>query len=504
LGFSLLAYKKGSEDGYFFLSLSPGFDTKENEISEKDIAFILDVSGSMAGEKMKQAKKALLFCLENLNKGDRFEIIRFSTEAEALFRDFAIVKEDNLTQARGFIERLQAIGGTNIDEALTLAMEMKKRPGRPTMIVFLTDGKPTIGETDENRLLNKIETKNSSNLRIFTFGIGNDINTHLLDKITEITRGIRSYISPEQDIEVEVSNFYAKVQSPILTDIALNYGRGIRVSKTYPGQLPDLFKGSALTILGRYQGEGEAEITLTGRVKDKEQKFTFSAPGGFVSSDAKESEKNDFIPALWAARRVGYLLDQVRLHGDNKELVDEITHLARTYGIITPYTSYLILEDEQENVRRGVIREEDQTLGKIAREDEHFAGRSREEYGNLAKKSGAPSVQASKEMQSLNAADNYQQAQTGGGRLDYKDYEGKARNVTQGVKNIQGRAFYNTGKIWVDSHIQMQKQQQVKRIQFAGSEYFDLLKKEPFSAQFLALGKNIRFVLNNVIYEIYE
>lgn len=504
LGFSLLSYKKGNEDGYFFLSLSPGFEAKEDEIAEKDIAFVLDVSGSMAGEKLKQAKKALLFCIENLNKGDRFEIIRFSTEAEALFRGFAPVTEENLKQAREFIDRLQAIGGTNIEEALTLAMDMKKQAGRPTMVVFLTDGKPTIGETDENRLLQKIETKNTSNLRIFTFGIGNDINTHLLDKITEMTRAFRSYISPEQDIEVEVSNFYAKVQSPILTDIALSYGKGIKVSKTYPNHLPDLFKGSSITILGRYQGHGDAEVTLTGRLKDKERKFGFSAAGGFVSGDAKESEKNDFIPSLWAARRVGYLLDQIRLHGEDKELVEEITQLARTYGIITPYTSYLILEDEQNNVRRGTIRDEDQTLGQIAREDEHFAGRSREEYGNLSKKSGAPSVQASKEMQSLNVADSFDQSRQGGSRLEFKDYEGKARNLAQEVKNIQGRAVYNTGKIWVDSYVQKQKNQQVQRIQFASTGYFDLLKKEPLSAQFLALGKNIRFVLNNVIYEIYE
>jgi len=504
LGFSLLSYKKGNEDGYFFLSLSPGFEAKEDEIAEKDITFVLDVSGSTAGEKMKQAKKALLFCIENLNKGDRFEIIRFSTEAEALFRGFTSVTEENLKRARQFIDNLQAIGGTNIDEALALALGMKKQVGRPYMVIFLTDGKPTIGETDENRLLKKIETYNISSLRIFTFGIGNDINTHLLDKITEMTRAIRSYISPEQDIEVEVSNFYAKVQSPILTDIALSYGKGVNVSKTYPGHLPDLFKGSSITLLGRYQGHGDAEVELTGRVTDREKKFAFSAAGGFMSAGAKDSEKNDFIPSLWAARRVGYLLDQVRLHGEDKELVEEITQLARTYGIITPYTSYLILEDERDNVRRGVIRDEAQTLGQIARVDDRFAGRTRSEYESLPEKSGAPSVQASKEVQALNYAASYDQAKQGGSRLDYKDYEGKARNLAQEVRNIQGRAVYNTGKLWVDSQVQTQKNQQVQRIQFAGSGYFELLKKEPLSSQFLALGKNIRFVLNNTIYEIYE
>ena len=508
LGFSLLSYKKENEDGYFFLSLSPGFGAKHEKITEKDITFVLDVSGSMAGKKLKQAKKALLFCIENLNKGDRFEIIRFSTEAEALFRDFSSVTEKNLQQAREFIDHLQAIGGTNIDEAITMASKMKKREGRPYMIVFLTDGKPTIGETDEDSLLKKIkktfEEAGRSMPRVFTFGIGHDINIHLLDKITEMTRAFRSYISPDEDIEIKVSNFYSKIQSPIMTDIELRFGRGISVSKTYPIHLPDLFKGSSITLLGRYRGHGDASVVLTGRVKNREKEIKFDAPGGFRSSSDKESEKNDFIPSLWAARRVGYLLDQIRLHGKERELVEEITHLARTYGILTPYTSYLIVEDEKDNVRRRVIREEDQTLGQIAGESRHLSRNIRKEYSDMRLKSGAPSVRASREVQQLNVADNFVQTQLGKKRLNFTDKEGSIRNLAQQVKNIQGRAVYNTGKFWVDSQVQLQKSQTVNRIQFASDGYFKLLKKEPQSAQFLALGKNIRFVMNNTIYEIYE
>jgi len=504
LGFSLLTYKKENEDGYFFLSLSPGFGTKQEKITEKDITFVLDVSGSMAGKKLKQAKKALLFCVENLNKGDRFEIIRFSTEAEALFQGFSSVKEKNLEQAREFIDKLRAIGGTNIDEALTLAAGMKKRKGRPYMIVFLTDGKPTIGETNEELLLKKIKTNNISNLRIFTFGIGNDINIHLLDKITEMTRAFRSYISPAEDIEIKVSNFYTKVQSPIMTDIKLNFGKGIRVSKTYPIHLPDLFKGSSITLMGRYRGYGDADIVLTGMVRNREKEIKFNAAGGFKTANDTDAQKNDFIPPLWAARRVGYLLDQIRLHGKDKELVEEITHLARIYGILTPYTSYLIVEDEKDNVRRRVIRDEDQTLGQIARRDRRFEMRNVEEYSGLKRKSGAPGVRASKEVQELNVADNFAHTRQGKSRLNFTDKEGSIRNLAQQVKNIQGRAIYNTGKFWVDSQVQLQKSQRVNRIQFASENYFKLLKKEPQSAQFLALGKNIRFVMNNNIYEIYE
>lgn len=506
LGFSLLTYKKSQpEDGFFFLSLSPGYWSDAEGITEKDITFVLDVSGSMAGKKMNQAKKAMLFCIENLNKGDRFEIIRFSTEADGLFNKLAEVNNSNLDQAREFINNLKPIGGTNIDEALTMALDIEKRPGRPYMIVFLTDGKPTIGETDEDSLVKKINGKNRSNCRIFTFGIGNEINTHLLDKITELTRAYRTYITEEEDIEVKVSNFYTNVQSPVMTDLKLDFGSGIRVSKTYPRDLPDLFKGSSITLLGRYQGEGNGEIVLTGRVKDHEKTFRFKAQHGFKSDRETGSEKYDFIASLWAARRVGYLLDQVRLHGSDKELVDEITQLARTYGIITPYTSYLIVEDEQTNVRRNVIREQDQTLGLVAVGNGEFREKSRAEYEGMNSKSGAPSVQASREVQQLNAADNFAHTQTGGERLKYRQNNGQTRDINSQVKQVQGRAIYNVGNTWIDSHLQKYGQNQsVQRIQFASTDYFKLLKSQPQSAQFLALGKNVRFVMNNEVFEIFE
>jgi len=506
LGFSLLSYKKErNRDGYFLLSLSPGYDTREADVSEKDITFVLDVSGSMAGKNLAQAKKSLLFCIENLNKNDRFEIIRFSTEAEALFQKLTTVNKKNLSDARDFIEGLKAIGGTNIDEALSLALKMEKRNGRPYMIIFITDGKPTIGKTQEDALVKKIKEANISGTRIFTFGIGNDINTHLLDKITQLTRAYRTYISPEEDIEIKISNFYSNVQSPILTDIGLDFGRGIRVTKAYPQDLPDLFKGSALTVLGCYRGNGDANITLTGKVKGQKKTFAFTAKDGFKSAGDAESEKNDFIPPLWAARRIGYLLDQIRLHGKSEELIDEITQLARTYGIITPYTSYLIVEDEQENVRRRVIRDRHQTLGQIAGNDRSFERKSREEYSVLrTSKSGSGGVRASKEVQQMNDALNIAQTRPGEARMNYRDSEGNVRNIAAQIKNIQGRAVYNVGKFWVDSQVQQQKNQQAKRIQFASTEYFDLINKEPLSAQFLALGKNIRFVMNNTIYEIYE
>ncbi len=503
VGFSLLSYKKRGEDGYFLLSLNPSMNVDNKEIVNKDVAFVLDVSGSMAGEKLEQAKRALLFCVENLNKGDRFEIVRFSTEAETLFGNLTPSDKKNRLKARKFIKELRAIGGTNIDEALGIALKQETRRGRPYIIIFLTDGKPTIGETSETALIRKLKKKNLTGTRVFTFGIGNEINTHLLDKITEVTRAYRSYVSPQEDIEVKVSNFFTKVQSPVLTDIKLKFGKNIKALKMYPVELPDLFKGSTLSVFGRYQGSGETRIVLEGKLGDDIKHLVFNVSPGFKSISSLDREKNDFIPLLWAARRIGYLLDQVRLHGKSNELIQEITELARTYGILTPYTSYLIVEDEKSRVSRREIRPVDQVLAPAAGDNE-FEKRSKEEFNSIHKKSGSRSVRVSEELQQLNRAANFAQTRQGQSRLGFIDKDGKARNVYQQVKNIQGRAMYQNDRYWVDSLIQGRTFKKTIRIQFGSHEYFELLSNKPETAQFLALGQNVRFVLKDSLFEIYE
>ena len=271
VGLSVLTYKKYKENGYFFMSASPSLDIDNSGIEEKDITFIIDVSGSMSGDKLEQAKKALQYCVNNLNTDDRFEIIKFSTEAYALFKNLESANKNNRKKAKDFINDLQAIGGTNIEEAFELASNNYRKSSRPHFVVFLTDGKPTIGETNDEKLIKAILKKNKSNSRVFTFGIGDEINTHLLDKITEETNAWRTYVSDEEDIEVKVSNFYDKIQSPVLSDLKINFGKNVEVFQTYPKDLPDLFKGSNLLVFGRYKGKGLAKITVSGNLKEKEK-----------------------------------------------------------------------------------------------------------------------------------------------------------------------------------------------------------------------------------------
>jgi len=496
IGASLLSYKTEEDDGFFLLDLAPGFGNSNDEVIEKDITFVLDVSGSMAGEKMEQAKKALLFCVENLNANDKFEIIKFSTEASALFQKREIATTENRKKAVEYINQLRSIGGTNVEEALQMALTEKPNEGRPHFIVFITDGKPTIGETNQELLLAKIKTNNTENIRIFTFGIGDDINTHLLDKITEETNAYRSYIAPNEDIEIAISNFYTKVNSPVLTNVKVTISSSAGVYEMFPKEIPDIFRGSSVTLMGRFKNEGRVTITVTGNVNGEDKVISYN-------TEFKAGLKYEFIPPLWATRNIGYLLDQIRLNGENKELVDEVVRLAKLYGIITPYTSFLILEDEAINISQNVIRPTDVIFYNRSSNSD-FLLQNQAEYKLMEQEEGAGSVRSSSEVQNMRNVANSSQTLQGASRMVYTDRNGVEQNFANQVENIQGRAVYQNGNEWIDLYVQQQPDLQRERIKFASEEYFKLLNSNPEVSDFLSLGQNVRFVYSNKIYEIYE
>jgi Ca-activated chloride channel family protein len=496
IGMSLVTQSEPDESkGFFLLDIAPDIEVKQQDIEEKDITFVLDVSGSMVGDKLRQAKKALLFCIENLNKGDRFDIIRFSTEAEALFGDIVPSNENNRDKAIQFIQNLKAIGGTNIEDALKYVIQQKSISNRPNVVLFITDGKPTINETNEDKLVDLIKKRKES-VKIFTFGIGDDINTHLLDKITTTTNAYRTYITPNEDIEIKISNLYTKIQSPVMTSLNIKTDHGIQFMQVYPKELPDLFKGASITVLGRYEGSGKKKITLEGMLKGKSVKYEYEY-------DFSDSEtKNDFIPPLWAARKVGYLLDQLRLNGESKEVVDELVELSKKYGIVTPYTSYLIVEDEEIQVADHRIRREDLTLGNIVPQASPSYDGIRRSYSAIQEKSGSGSVTASKELQDLNFMKNTEQNRAKG--MSFVDSDGKKQEMNQQVRNILGRAMYQNGTSWIDPAVQKKKYNRNVQIKYGTEEYFKLLKEKPLMAKFFSLGRNVRFVFENTLYEVSE
>ncbi|UCE17380.1 MAG: VWA domain-containing protein, partial [Gemmatimonadota bacterium] len=355
-GLNLLTYRESGEDGFFLAMIAPNVEMKRHNVMNKQILFVLDTSGSMSGEKIEQAKDALTFCLNNLNEGDLFNIISFDTEIESFVSEPVQATSQRIQEARDFVARLHADGGTNINDALVTALRQMNNDHHLNVIVFLTDGLPTVGITDNPQILKNVTQANDSQTRIFVFGVGYDVNTHLLDKMSEQNEAVSEYVRPEESIEVKISNFYSKIAHPVLTDVALDFGR-IDVSQIYPRRLPDMFKGSQLLLLGRYENEGHTTIRLAGKAGGENQKFTYE--GSFPS----RSETNDFIPRLWASRKIGYLIDQIRLHGQNKELVDEVVRLSKKYGIMTEYTSFLVdmdvhvaMEELEDRARENFAR----------------------------------------------------------------------------------------------------------------------------------------------------
>jgi Ca-activated chloride channel homolog len=508
IGFDLLTYNDGvdPDGGYFLMLISPQSQAMASTIVEKDVVFAVDTSGSMAeNHKLDQARKALLFCLQNLNAKDRFNIVRFSTEAESLFNGLEKVSQVSRSKAEEYVKALKPIGGTALHEALMKALEDAKEgreANRPCFIVLLTDGKPTIGLTRDDGIVAEVNTIAKGNaVRLFCLGIGTDVNAHLLDRLAETTRAASQYVLPEEDLEIKISGFYAKINEPVLANPKLRFSGSVRTCKLQPSELPDVFKGEQIVVMGRFKGSGDEAIVVEGAVNGKMRTFTYE------KNFPTKATGNEFVPRLWAARRVGFLLDQIRLNGESRELRDEATDLARRYGIITPYTAYLIVEDE---TRRNVaINSRNLQLfdrDALARKE---SSRMYSESQNM--KSGAGAVGTANALRTLNQAINEQsvsiandfaaQGQTGA-------FAAGAARVQQNIQSqqtrtIAGRTFYQNEKVWVDSSVQQQKQRPVQ-VKFNSDQYFGLMRQNVNAAQWLSVGRNVQVVVDNVTYEIVD
>ena len=498
IGLSLITHKSGGEDGYFLLLAAPTV-AKETKPAPKDVVFVVDTSGSMAGAKLQQAKKALQFCVENLNTDDRFEIVRFSTEAESLFGKLSEADSEHRKRASNFIGDLKPIGGTAIADALQTAFKARNETSeRPFVIIFLTDGLPTVGTRNPDEIV--ADVKKAGDARIFSFGIGSDVNTQLLDQIAEGTRAFSQYVLENEDLEVKVSNFYTRIREPVLTNARLEFGGGVRTSKLYPAQLPDLFKGDQLVLTGRYSGSGEVEAKLTGMANGREQTFTYK-----VKFD---DSSNDYVARLWATRRVGFLLDEIRIHGETTELRDEATDLARRYGIVTPYTAYLIVEDED----RRRVPTADRSMQSMSADAPARAEVSKAWDGFKEKKDGADAVANARSQNAFKFAEqsgasiNYGAAESlRGFTLNAPSAPAESDRLTQYTRQskfVNGRAFFQNGKQWIDANAQNATKRQ--HLQFNSEAYFDLLKQHPEAAPWMALGQNVLLALDDTVYEITE
>lgn len=484
IALNLLTFKSGSEDGFFLMLVAPRVELSTRQVIDKDVVLVLDVSGSMQGAKIDQAKRALTYILDQLGSRDRFNIISFSTGTNAYATSLqpASRRED----ARDFVSRLRAEGSTDINRALLEAFSNADRE-RPTIVIFLTDGLPTTGETVTQKIISNATNVASKNVRLFTFGVGDDVNTILLDSLAEKMRGASGYIRPNEKIDEVVSAFYAKVSTPVLADLSIDWstspasllGGSVSVSDVYPYPLPDLFAGSQLVVAGRYRGSGKTAITLKGNVNGVSQSFRY----GDVTF--RNSGGEDSIARLWATRKIGYLLNQIRLQGESREVVNEIVTLAVRYGIVTPYTSFLI--DERQDV-----------LTQSGRSD---AAKQMQAASAPAATSGPRAVQQSQEQSQLRGANVAPAAPTSA--AGPRSPNQPAQTVSGPLQYVGDKTFILRNAIWTDTQFDPSKMT-TKKIEFGGDAYMALGANNPDWGKYIALGSRVIFVVNGTAYEITD
>ncbi len=470
IGVNLLTYKPAGEDGFFLLLAAPQVEVDQNQVVSKDVIAVIDTSGSMDGDKIQQAKSALRYILDHLNPEDRFNVIRFSTGVESYATGLRPATEHN--QAVRFVDELRAAGNTDINRALLEALAMADRE-RPTIIIFLTDGQPTAGVVDGAQIVASVKQASRSNARLFAFGIGDDVNAVLLDMLSQDNRGVAAFVRQGQRIDEEVSAFYAKVATPVLADLKLDWG-GLSISDVYPDPLPDLFVGTQLVLVGRYHGSGPTQVKLSGLVNSQPQSFTYGDLTFRASGGA------DFIPRLWATRKIGYLLNQIRLRGESQETIAQIVTLAVRYGIATPYTSFLVDDRAQtEAGRQQIIGAQATAMPKAA------SGGAAPGLGGGV---GAAPVQAAQDQQQLRGADSVI-APSG-------EYAAQ-------IRAVGAKTFVLRNGVWADTDYDPSKMTTVK-VGFGSEDYFKLIAARPEWGQFFALGERIVVVLEGKAYETVQ
>jgi len=460
IGFNVLTYKDGQEDGFFLAMISPNVSEISQPVIAKNILFVVDTSGSMWGKKMQQAQDALKFCLQNLNEHDRFNVIGFNYNIAMYKKGLVKASGSHVQQALSYVDSLRASGGTNIDGALEAALQQLPEGDTPNMIIFLTDGQPTVGECNVTRIIAKANKRNRANTRIFSFGVGNDVNTTLLDKISLDNNGASDYVRPFESVETVVVNFYKKVANPVLTDLILRV-TGTDGKEIFPINLPDLFHGSQLLVLGRYTDGGMVTIDLSGKQNTIEKQYFFTTQ--FADNDTS----NDFLPRLWAARKIASLIDTIVLEGKNKELVDEIIRLSKKYGIITEYTSFLIDIDAQEFTKDKISpKSMNMALGAL-----DFAS-----YDQVGESAVIRAKSQEMLRQCSTLCTNYA-----------TDEQGFA--MQEKIRTICARTFYLKDGVWIDAdHTDVSL---ITKIKLFSKKYFKFLKKNPDMGVYLALGKNV-------------
>ncbi len=339
---SVLTYAPARENGFALITLSP--PAAAPRYTDRDVTLVLDVSGSMSGVKIEQARAAGKQLLATLRPVDRFRLVDFSTDVRTFRDDFVSATAENIRSASRYLESLDASGSTNISGALDEALKSPVASGRLGLVLFVTDGEATVGERNPETIAARVVELRGSR-RIFAFGVGADLNAALIERLALEGHGTAHFVRPNESVERAVSVVASRLTSPVVTDMRV-YAAGVRLLQTHPSQPSDIFAGQDFVMLTRYDHGGSTRLHFEGR--------TANGPVEWSTRVVlpESSRENSFIARLWATQRIGYLSAEKRRHGGSSEVDNEIRELGERYGIPTEFSSYLVLEPGMNPRRR--------------------------------------------------------------------------------------------------------------------------------------------------------
>ena len=468
---SLFAYPDPTVGGGYFLLLAEAPRALPGQALRREVTIVLDRSGSMAGKKLDQAKAAALQVIEGLADGEGFQLIDFGNDVGNAFAQPVIKDPRSIALARQWLRDLRPNGGTNLHDALREALRTPPLPGCLPLVLFLTDGVPTVGKTREQDLRDLVATGNPHSRRVFCFGVGHDVNVPLLDQVAEATRATVTYVLPDEDVEVKVARTFARLGEPVLAAPKLRTvdgtGAGVaRTSDLLPAALPDLFAGDQLVVLGRYRGDDDLHFELLGQGSDGARRHTFTLP---VRS---ASMRHAFVPRLWASRQIAFLVDALRQKGGEatasggaardpfadpalRELRDEILRLSTRFGVLGEYTAFLATEGSDLADWSSLVTACQQKL----------SGRA------VAVRSGAGAVNQGCNLwaQKGQVTSNYRNA--------YLDEQ--LRPVeTAAIQQVCDRAFWKRGDRWIDGRsVLNHRLEPDERVEYGTPRFAELLQQ---------------------------
>lgn len=529
-GLHLLPYRMAGQPGYFTMLLSPPRTLAEDKVPARLVQLVVDTSGSMKGDKIKQAKASLHTFLNSLRSEDRFQIVTFASAVQTFFPSPRQATAENIKAALARVDSLEAMGGTNIGDALREALEAASPTDDfitpVTQIVFITDGQPTVGLTKPNQILELTKQSDKARTRIFALGVGDQIDVRLLDDLVAQHHGARDFVGNKEKIEAKVDALCQKISKPALSDVVVKC-EGLDAYHVHPNKTRDLFCGEMMQVVGRYRDHGQRTVRITGTQNGKPKEFVFEV------EFPKAAAKNSFVQTLWARQHVAGLLKEIRRNGQKAELVKELRTLATRYGIVTPYTSQLILEEGMRLAGQSVRRDRGRSVGRfrgpsdgVPRTGVHggrgglrgpstggpaspapsgpaTAGRPMPEASRAApvtkpsrladlgkKRTGKGAVEESKV---LTGSDDFYLGTTRRARPSNRDAETAERDPAAMLYRAAGRLFVAVGKDLVEQGLPKEWRKQVVVVESYSTEYFALLKQKPALAKILALGERVVF-----------